>query len=90
MANYDSPGVTYDSGVLYDSVSPPPATKRTRMAKVKLSLSGMADADVLQLATNIKTAMTGLTSGAKMWARVRAVASAGQGAWSDPAVKIVP
>lgn len=40
--------------------------------------------------TKSKSALTGLTSGSKMWARVRAVASAGQGAWSDPAVKIVP
>lgn len=40
--------------------------------------------------TKSKSVITGLTSGSKMWARVRAVASAGQGAWSDPAVKIVP
>ena len=40
--------------------------------------------------TKSKTAITGLTSGVRMWARVRAVASAGPGAWSDPATKIVP
>jgi hypothetical protein len=40
--------------------------------------------------TKSKTAIFGLTSGAKMWARVRAVNPAGQGPWSDPATKIVP
>ena len=40
--------------------------------------------------TKSRTAVTGLTSGVKMWARVRATASAGPGAWSDPATKIVP
>jgi hypothetical protein len=34
MANYDSPGVTYDSGILYDDASPPPTTGKKRMAKV--------------------------------------------------------
>jgi len=40
--------------------------------------------------TKSKTAVTELTSGARMWARVRAVNAAGQGAWSDVATKIVP
>jgi len=40
--------------------------------------------------TKSKTAIFGLTSGARMWARVRAVNPAGQGAWSDVATKIVP
>ena len=40
--------------------------------------------------TKSKTAVFGLTSGAKMWARVRAVNPAGQGAWSDVTTKIVP
>jgi len=31
-----------------------------------------------------------LTSGSKMWARVRAVGAAGVGPWSDPATKVVP
>jgi hypothetical protein len=34
--------------------------------------------------------MNGLTSGARLWFRVRAVGAAGPGAWSDPAVKTVP
>lgn len=40
--------------------------------------------------TKSQTTVTGLTSGARMWARVRAIASAGPGAWSDPATKVVP
>ena len=40
--------------------------------------------------TKSKTTLTGLVSGTQVWVRVRAVNSAGQGAWSDPATKIVP
>ena len=40
--------------------------------------------------TNSKTSLAGFTSGAKIWVRVRAINSAGKGAWSDPAVKVVP
>lgn len=59
MANYDTPGVTYDSGVLYDSLSPPPQPQRSRMSKVKLNLKALNDVQMVQFATNIKTAMTG-------------------------------
>jgi hypothetical protein len=34
--------------------------------------------------------IAGLTSGSKVWARVRAVGAAGVGPWSDPATKVVP
>jgi hypothetical protein len=37
-----------------------------------------------------KIAIMGLTSGARMWVRVRATNAAGTGAWSDVASKIVP
>ena len=40
MGLYDTPGLFYDSGVLYDAVSPPPL-ERKRMAKVKLALKGL-------------------------------------------------
>ncbi len=40
--------------------------------------------------TRSKATATGLTSGSRIWARVRALNSAGVGAWSDPATKIVP
>lgn len=34
--------------------------------------------------------LTGLTSGARLWVRVRALGALGPGPWSDPATKIVP
>ena len=34
--------------------------------------------------------ITGLTSGTRIWVRVRGVGAAGPGPWSDPAVKTVP
>ncbi len=40
--------------------------------------------------TNSQTTLTGFTSGSKLWVRVRAINSAGKGAWSDPATRIVP
>ena len=40
--------------------------------------------------TKSSTTLTGLTSGNRMWVRVRAINSAGKGAWSDPSVKTVP
>jgi hypothetical protein len=40
--------------------------------------------------TKSSTAITGLTTGTRQWVRVRSVGSAGTGAWSDPATKIVP
>ncbi|HZF01269.1 MAG TPA: fibronectin type III domain-containing protein [Methylomirabilota bacterium] len=40
--------------------------------------------------TKSSAALLGLTSGSRQWVRVRSVGSAGTGAWSDPATKIVP
>ena len=34
--------------------------------------------------------VNGFTSGARIWTRVRALGAAGEGPWSDPAVKTVP
>ncbi len=34
--------------------------------------------------------LTGLTSGQRVWVRVRAIGTKGEGPWSDPATKIVP
>jgi hypothetical protein len=42
------------------------------------------------LVTKSKAVILNLTSGARVWIRVRATNSAGTGAWSDPATKIVP
>jgi hypothetical protein len=59
MANYDSAGVNYDSGVLYDATSPPQPRKRMPKVKVKLDLKNKADADLLTFAQQHSTAMTG-------------------------------
>lgn len=40
--------------------------------------------------TASKVSLTGLTSGQRVWVRVRAIGAAGPGPWSDPATKIVP
>jgi hypothetical protein len=40
--------------------------------------------------TNSTVTLTGFTSGAKIWVRVRAINSKGKGPWSDVATKIVP
>ncbi len=58
MASYDTPGLTYESGVLYDDVIAP-TTKGTKMAKVKLNFRGMTDSETIQHCSDIKTAMTG-------------------------------
>lgn len=58
MASYDTPGLNYDSGVHYDD-QPAPQPRRSKMAKVKLNLNNLPDAQVIQRATEIKTAMTG-------------------------------
>ena len=57
MANYDTPGLTYDNGVLYDAV-PLPQPIRRKMAKVKLNLDRLSITDLIQRANDIKTAMT--------------------------------
>ena len=40
--------------------------------------------------TASKVMLTGLTSGGRVWVRVRGVGPKGAGPWSDPATKIVP
>jgi len=58
MAFYDTPGLLYDSGVLYDS-PPTPQLKGKRMAKVKLGADRLNPEELVALANTIKTAMTG-------------------------------
>ena len=58
MAFYDTPGLLYDSGVLYDGALAP-QLKRNRMAKVKLNLQNLTPDETVALANLIKTAMTG-------------------------------
>jgi hypothetical protein len=40
--------------------------------------------------TKSKTVVSGMASGTRVWSRVRAINSAGQGAWSSPISKVVP
>ena len=40
--------------------------------------------------TAAKATLKGLTSGQRIWVRVRAIGSTGEGPWSDPAMMIVP
>ncbi|HLX62038.1 MAG TPA: hypothetical protein VKX17_12220 [Planctomycetota bacterium] len=40
--------------------------------------------------TKSKTALTGFTSGARIWVRVRGIGPNGSGEWCDPATSIVP
>jgi len=58
MGLYDTPGQFYDSGVLYDAVSPPPL-ERKRVAKVKLALKGLTRDQLADKSDTIKTALTG-------------------------------
>ena len=57
MGLYDTPGLFYDSGALYDTVSPPP--ERKRMAKVKLALKDLTRDQLADKGDTIKTALTG-------------------------------
>ena len=40
--------------------------------------------------TKSKSALTGFTSGARIWVRVRGIGTGGIGDWCDPATSIVP
>ena len=40
--------------------------------------------------TAAKVTITGLPSGSRVWVRVRAIGTKGEGPWSDPATRIVP
>jgi hypothetical protein len=62
MANYDSTGLMYDSGVLYDGIVLPQPFKRMSKFKVKLSLNSKPDADLLGFAQAHVTAVTGNTN----------------------------
>jgi hypothetical protein len=58
MAFYDTPGLFYDGGVLYDA---PPASLplKKRMAKVRVGLRGASREQIADKIDTVKTAMTG-------------------------------
>jgi hypothetical protein len=62
MATYDSPGLTYDSGILYDDLVLPQPIRRMPKIKVKLNLDARSDADLLTFAQAHVTAITGNAS----------------------------
>jgi hypothetical protein len=59
MANYDSAGTKYDSGIFYDDIALPAPPKRMAKIKVKLNLSTKSDTELLTFAQGHVTAMTG-------------------------------
>jgi hypothetical protein len=63
MPDYDNTGLFYDApGAFYDGpLVPTTKTNKKRMAKIKLNLSKRSVQEILQLANDIKTAMTGNT-----------------------------
>jgi hypothetical protein len=58
MPFYDTPGLTYDSGALYDDLTPPPSPNKKNMAKVKFTLKGVPDGDAIQTCSDLKVALT--------------------------------
>lgn len=59
---YDTPGLTYDSGLSYDAPVPPPVFLKNPMAKVKLKLNLKTDSELHEFALQHITAMTGNAS----------------------------
>lgn len=60
MANYDSAGVTYDSGLTYaDAVGLPQPNLRMPKVKVKLNLKDKSDSELIISAQQHQTAMAG-------------------------------
>jgi hypothetical protein len=58
MAFYDTPGLFYDSGALYDDASASQPTRK-RMAKVRVGLRGLSREQIADKIDTVKTAMTG-------------------------------
>ena len=58
MAFYDTPGLFFDSGALYDDASASQPTRK-RMAKVKVGLRGFSREQIADKIDTVKTAMTG-------------------------------
>jgi hypothetical protein len=59
MKFFDTPGLAYDSGAVFDDVAAVPLTINTTMAKVKFTLKNVPDVEAIQTCNNLKTALTG-------------------------------
>jgi hypothetical protein len=60
------------------------------MARFISASPPMTNAALTSLARRVACATLGLTSGSKHWFRVAAIGAAGQGPWSDQAMKMAP
>ncbi len=79
-----------DDGSLDVTFDPEPAA-RSYEVQVCLSAEPIAGPwNTKAQPTASKVTLDGLTSGSRVWVRVRAIAPAGPGPWSDVASKIVP
>src|SRR5690242_5028713 len=58
MANWDTPGLTYDSGVRFDEPATPIIERKGKM-KTKLNLSRLNIEQKVTLGNNVETALTG-------------------------------
>jgi hypothetical protein len=56
---YDTPGLTYDSGAVFDDATNLPKITGRIMARVKFSFKDMSDTEAIQACLNLKTALTG-------------------------------
>jgi len=59
VADYDSIGADYDSGLTYDSAPLPQPSRNMKKIKVKLELDNKTDTDLLTFAQAHETAVTG-------------------------------
>jgi hypothetical protein len=59
IPHYDTPGLTFDSGLTYGDVVVLPGSERKHMAKVKLNLNQKTDSELYEFAQQHITAMAG-------------------------------
>lgn len=76
-------------GTLDVAFDPPTGAKSFEVQTSSEPVTDTTWAFKMSLAKSSGT-IPGLTSGSKVWSRVRAVGASGVGPWSDPAVKVVP
>jgi phage host-nuclease inhibitor protein Gam len=78
-----------NNGALDQHWDPDPTAKSYEL---QTSTDPMTDSSFTHRDTVTKSSCTttGLTSGTRIWSRVRAVNPAGKGPWSEPVSKIVP
>ncbi len=78
-----------DEGALDGQHDPADGAKTYEVALATVDPIAGPWVTVLQPTTS-SWSLTGLTSGQRVWVKVRGIGSNGHGPWSDPATKIVP